>query len=95
MPVYDLFCEPCDLLFHNAVMPYEEMLEAACPVCSNKLTNVPGRFGFEVKGSKVKERQKLEKRFKKRAKRIEKEFTSEQKQRFERFCDKHGCRKSY
>jgi len=95
MSVYDLRCTGCDLVFKDVVMTYEEMKAAKCPACESELGMIPGGFSFEVQGSKVKERQKLERRFKKRQRRIEKTFTPQQKARFERFCDRYHCRKSY
>lgn len=95
MPVYDLRCEGCGTVFENLVMTYEEMQAEICPLCDAVMQVKPGRFKFEVKNSRRTRQQILEKRFKKRAKRIEKEFTPEQKERLERFCDRYGCRKTY
>jgi len=95
MPSYDLYCKTCDHLFENAVMPYEEMKEAMCPICQKPLLARPGRFKFDVKGSARARRQELEARFRRREKRIDKEFTPAQKDRFESFCDRYGCRKRF
>lgn len=95
MPIYDFFCDQCGLQLENAHMTYDEMKAATCPQCETPLSVIPGLFAFDVKDSRVKRRQTLEKRFKKREKRIQKELTRTEQERLERFCDRYGCRKRY
>ena len=95
MPIYDMECTACDIYLENALMSYEEMGVAICPVCGAPLYSVPGRFSFDVQDSRKKRRQTLEKRFKKREKRIESTFTPAQKDRLGKFCDKYSARRRY
>lgn len=95
MPLYDMYCTACDVVFENLVMKYEEMQVEPCPLCNKTLQVKPGRFKFEVKDSQRTRRRVLEARFKKRAKRIAKEFTPAQAERFENWCVSRGCRRYY
>lgn len=95
MPNYDMRCPKCDVTFVDMILTYDEAKSITCPVCSSLLSIVPSRFGFKVTGSRVVERQKLEARFKRRAKRIEKQLTSTERDRFDNFCRKHSLRRYY
>jgi hypothetical protein len=91
-----MYCAGCETVFENLVMSYDEMIAGGdCPLCTARLQHKPGRFKFEVKDSQRHRRQVLEARFKKRAKRIEKEFTPEQKENFENWCRERGCKRYY
>lgn len=95
MPNYDFYCKECALTLVDVVVTYDEAKELTCPACENVLRIKPSRFGFKVQGSAVVERQKLEARFKRREKRIQKEFTPAQAERFENWCKKRGVRRYY
>ena len=95
MPLYDMYCPDCDTTFENLVMTYEEMHTEPCPLCRHLLQHKPAGFRFEVKDSQRAHRQKMEARFKKRAKRIDREFTPQQRERFEAWCISRGCRRYY
>jgi len=95
MPNYDMRCNTCDVTFEDMILKYEEAKTITCPVCSSLLSIVPSRFGFEVKGSKRTERQMLEARFDRRAKRIKKQFTKAEQDRFDNFCRNRNLRRYY
>jgi hypothetical protein len=88
-------CPECDIVFEDLLLTFEEMKALVCPVCETAMTMLPARFKFDVKDSARAERQKLEHRFKKRERRIEREFTPAQAERFERFCRARNCRRSF
>ena len=50
MPLYDYFCPTCKIVSEK-LLKIQHSDNLHCPKCDTKLEKVPGRFGFNLKGS--------------------------------------------